>query len=164
MYEIYGKIIHAMGKYIKNNYPQSHIKIYNYRGHEETELNLHPNRAHIKFEINGNVYYMQFPSNGINLYKHGSQYFKTVVQNGKFSLDYYMEDSKTLCGVNDIDRVINGQITCEELAKRMVQTLFELPFTEKYVERRKTRVYNIYDDGYHYEYIQQPERFEKIWW
>ena len=116
--------------------------------------------TYISFSINGYYYYFQFDSNPF----FETLYQKVPIINGERSRDYYLEayndsniqkDCFLFCActeeeINNAAEIIyNNLMQCSKSGK--IKT-----------GRKRIKVNNTYDNGFHYEYVNNAERFEKI--
>ena len=114
--------------------------------------------CYISFVLDGFYYYYQLDSNPFFEF----YYIKTPVINGKYSRDAaLMEDRKDwlydcFLGIecSNADRVEAANIIFN-----MLMNASESPVIR---DKTRRRVHNTYNDGYHYETVYSPERFEKI--
>lgn len=114
--------------------------------------------GYITFVLENNYYYFSTDRNPFFPF----YYIKTPIKNNKYSKDACcMEDKKEWlfdcflswdCGDADI----------KEGAHLIFNMLCNAPFSQIIRDSKKTRVNNIYDDGYHYETIYAPERIAEI--
>jgi len=114
--------------------------------------------TYIEFVYNGHYYYVQYDENPF--FPH--HYIKTPVNNNKFSRDASLDELTNIC----YDALFDFETTPEtinECAADLFNKLTTLlPSTPIIRDGTKHRVKNYYNDGYHYETIYAPERFEKI--
>ena len=114
--------------------------------------------SYISFTLDGVYYYFQVDNNPFFPF----YYNKTRIVDGKHKLNTY---SAELDKAWLTDPVYCGIATDEEINSAAV-VLFELlkkaPLSRAYGERKRKRVYNRFDNRYHYEYITVAPRLEKI--
>lgn len=114
--------------------------------------------TYISFTFDGFYYYYQTDDNPFFEF----YYTKAVVVNGKYSRDCYLsKDNKDWIHDNLLSMRCN-ESDIDEAASAIFNMLISSKPSEKRCNRHKTRVPNIYNDGYHYEMVYEPERFEKI--
>lgn len=114
--------------------------------------------SYISFTFDGFYYYYQTEDNPFFEF----HYTKAVIANGKYSRDCYpSNDNKDWLHDNLLSMRCN-ESDIDEAANAIFNMLISSKPSEKYCNRHKTRVPNIYDGGYHYEMVYEPERFEKI--
>lgn len=89
-------------------------------------------------------------------------YSKVPVIDGKYSRDYYIENDKKEWFYDCLFDYECTEAETKEAAKFIFDMLINAPLSQKYVDTKRTIVSNIYDDGYHYENVRKPERFEAI--
>lgn len=114
--------------------------------------------GYIQFVFDNNYYYFSTDSNPFFPF----HYIKTPVKNNKYSNDACcMEDKKEWlydcflswnCSDADI----------KEGANMIFNMLCNAPFSEIIRDKRRQRVRNTYNAGYHYETIYAPERVAEI--
>ena len=113
--------------------------------------------SYITFVLDGIYYYMQYDSNF--LFPHS--YNKTPIVNGKYSRDSVTDELKEIvfdpmlsmdCSDNDIN----------EIAQILFDKLVALPCCPVQRDSTRHRVRNTYNNGYHYETVYSPERFDNI--
>lgn len=114
--------------------------------------------SYISFTLDG-VYYSYSVSDNPFFPFH---YSKTRIVDGKHKMNVYADE---LSKVWLTDPVYCGIATDEETTSAAV-VLFELlkkaPLSRAYGERKRQRVYNRFDNRYHYEYITVAPRIEAI--
>lgn len=116
--------------------------------------------TYISFSINGYYYYLQFDSNPF----FDTLYQKVPIINGERSRDYYLE------AYNDSNIQKDCFLFCactEEEINNAAEIIYNNLINGSISGKAKTRckrikVNNIYDNGFHYEYVNNAERFEKI--
>lgn len=114
--------------------------------------------GYITFILNENYYYFQTDSNPFFPF----YYIKTPVKNGRYSKDACcMEDKKEWL----FDCFLSWDC-CDADIKEGAHLIFNMlcnaSFSQIIRDSKKTRVNNIYNDGYHYETIYAPERIAEI--
>lgn len=142
------------GGYIASSYKVSMEKIdlINYQTGEKETSGYFGEWLFISFILNDDYYYVQFNSNPF----FEDRYEKQPVKNNMISRDVYLS---TMPDFFDY-KMTDDQI--KEAAHNLLLWLKDQKYSEKHIEYKKQRVYNLYDDGYHYEKIKVPERTEKI--
>ena len=106
----------------------------------------------ISFILNDDYYYVQFDSNPF----FEDRYEKQPVKNNMISRDIYLSTMPDFFDYKMTDEQV------KDAAHNLLLWLKDQKYSEKHVEYKKQRVYNLYDDGYHYEKIKVKERTEKI--
>lgn len=129
---------------------------------ELKQINNDPRRVthtgYIRFVFENNYYYFSTDSNPFFPF----HYIKTPVKNGKYSADACcMEDKKEwlfdcFFSWNCCDADI------KEAANLIFNMLCNAPYSEIMRDKRRERVRNTYNAGYHYETIYAPERVAEI--
>lgn len=138
------------------------IKVYSEKLAELEKVDNTPvavtHTSYISFVYNGFYFYYSVDNNPFFEF----YYIKTLVNNGKYSQDACLEKDKkewlfdcflsATCSKSDIKKAAN--------------LIFDMLVNAKpsIIRRdcKKQRVYNLYDNGYHYETIYSPERFVEI--
>lgn len=116
--------------------------------------------TYISFSINGYYYYFQFDSNPF----FETLYQKIPIINGERSRDYYLEEYSN----NHMQKDCFLFCTCAEeeinnAAETIYNNLMQCSKSGKVkTGYKRIKVNNIYDNGFHYEYVNNAERFEKI--
>lgn len=88
---------------------------------------------------------------------------KPVLNNEKVSWNYYASNLKEWlynAKADTLDYLSDNDI--KELADALFNELVNAPVSEHFREGKKQRVNNYYNNGYHYEMIYKPERYESI--
>ena len=114
--------------------------------------------TYINFVYEGYHYYYEISHNPFFEF----HYIKTPIVNGKYSCDRYMDndpkewflDCYLKCDCTEVER--------KEAANLIFNMLVNAQPSEHYRESKRVRVANLYDGGYHYENVQEPERFSTI--
>lgn len=142
------------GGYIASSYKANMEKIdlIEYETGEKETSGYFGEWLFISFILNDDYYYVQFDSNPF----FEDRYEKQPVKNNMISRDIYLS---TMPDFFDY-KMTDDQI--KEAAHNLLLWLKDQKYSEKYIEYKKQRVYNLYDDGYHYERIKIKERMEKI--
>ncbi len=118
-------------------------------------------RTYIQFVLGDIYYYFGFPDNPF----YDNYFTKTPVINGeKYSRNCYGTKDNKEWLFDSFWRVNCSQDDIKEAANLIFNMLINSKLSEKYRDGKKTRIPNFYDNGYHYETIYEPERFEKIEW
>ena len=114
--------------------------------------------SYISFTLDGMYYYFQTDDNPFFEF----YYQKTPVRNGKRSKDaYLMEFTKDwLYDCFFHAGCANADIV--EAANLIFNALVNAPISGIHRDGKKTRVPNTYNNGYHYETVYAPERFETV--
>lgn len=114
--------------------------------------------GYIQFVLENNYYYFSVDSNPFFPF----HYIKTPVKNNRYSKDACcMEDKKEWL----YDCFLSwdcGNAEIKEGANLIFNMLCNSQFSRIIRDGRKTRVNNLYDGGYHYETIYEPERIAEI--
>lgn len=114
--------------------------------------------SYITFIYEGIQYYYQTDNNPFFEF-----YFtKAPIKNNKVSLDIPLTEDKkewlydcfffACCSRDDI----------VEAANMIFNMLVSAPIEKPVIDKHKRRVTNLYDSGYHYEWIAEKERFQEI--
>lgn len=114
--------------------------------------------THISFVLDGFFYYYQTDDNPFFPF----YFFKTPVHNGKYSLDAvctedqkdWLYDCFMFCGCPDAD-IVEG-------ANMIYNMLVNSGCTRISRNYQRKRVPNLYDGGYHYENVYEPERLGTV--
>lgn len=114
--------------------------------------------THISFVLDGFFYYYQTDDNPFFPF----YFFKTPVRNGKYSLDAvctedqkgWLYDCFLFCGCPDAD-IVEG-------ANLIYNMLVNSGCTRISRSYQRKRVPNLYDGGYHYENVYEPERLGTV--
>lgn len=104
---------------------------------------------YIKIHLNNVYYYLQFDDNPFFPF-----YFNKIKldNNNSYSGDYCMEELKKEDWLFDcFFKAGAAHEDIKEAANLIYNQLMIVPFSIQYKEKK--RVYNLYDNGYHYEYI-----------
>lgn len=114
--------------------------------------------SYISFVLNDMYYYYQMDDNPFFEF----MYSKTPIRNGKRSANIYLsEDIKEWAKSYDLFKTLTD-MEVSDAATKILEMLLSAPISEVYRETKRTRVPNTYDDGYHYEMILEPERFNTV--
>lgn len=89
-------------------------------------------------------------------------YIKTNIIDGKYSKDVYAEEDKKEWLYDCFFSCDCPDAAIVEAANLIYNMLIMAKNSEKYRETTKKRVPNTYNDGYHFETVYTPERFEKV--
>ena len=131
---------------------------------ESKERNIKPvdvsHTSYISFILDGVYYYYQVDRNPL----FDFLYCKTPVVGDKYSRDACLEnDTKAWLWRYDCFKPLNDdEIT--QAANTLFEMLVKANFSVKRIDRSRIRVANTYNNGFHYEFKQNAERFEKITW
>jgi len=118
-------------------------------------------RSYIQFVLDNTYYYFSFPDNPFD----NSYFVKTpVIDGGKIIKDCYSCDDPKEWFFDSMWRIDCSRDDIKEAANIIFNMLMNSDYSKKYRDGRKTRVHNIYNDGYHYETVYRPERFESLTW
>lgn len=114
--------------------------------------------SYISFVLNNNYFYYRLDNNPFFEF----YYIKTPIKNNKRSLDAaMMEDEKTWL----YDCFFSWKCSDDDI-KQAAQLIFNMlcnaPFSDIIRDKRRERVRNTYNSGYHYETIYAPERIAEI--
>lgn len=148
--ELYN-IIKKEGGYIVYDWQEkiNPTYIYNYHDNDKLEIKTYF-ISYIHFVLDGYLYYIQLNDNPFFLGRFSKI---SIDQKGKASKDIYSDE---------LDMVyFDYKMTKEEIkesALKLYEYLVKAKPSKKYVERTKKRVPNIYNDGWHWEYVVKPER------
>lgn len=105
--------------------------------------------SYIHFMLDGTYYELSFDSNPFFPF----HFRKIKTENNKFTGDYYLEDftKDWLYDCFFSFRCCDADI--KEGAQLIFNALLNAKASAEYIERKKTRVPNVYNSGYHYETI-----------
>lgn len=114
--------------------------------------------TYIDFVIDNIYYYYQLPNNPF----FEILYLKTPIKDGKYSKNIYLTeinkdwlyDCFLKCGCSESD--------IKEAAYIIFNQLITTKESEIYRDCKRVRVPNTYSNGYHYEKIYEPERFQNV--
>lgn len=114
--------------------------------------------TYISFTHNNDFYYYQVSDNPFFEF----YYQKTHIKNGMYSRDAALvEDPKEWL----FDCFLSWGVSNEDI-KEAAQLIFNMLVAAKHTpimrDKKRRRVSNVYNNGYHYETIYSPEKFEKI--
>lgn len=142
------------GGYIVSSYKVSMEKIdlIDYETGEKETSGYFGEWLFISFVLNDDYYYAQFDRNPF----FGGKYEKQPLKGNTISRDVYLSAMPDFFDYNMNDEQI------KEAAHNLLSWLKDQKYSEKHIEYKKQRVYNLYDNGYHYERIKVKERTEKI--
>lgn len=139
------------------------IKAYKAEIDELKAINNDPvsvEHTYIQFVLDGNYYYFGFPDNPF----YENYFTKTPVIDGKITKDTYgVKDQKEWL-FDSLWRINCHKDDIIEAANLIFNMLVNAGYSEKYRDGKKQRVPNRYNDGWHYETIYRPERFESLEW
>lgn len=114
--------------------------------------------SHIGFVLNDTYYYYSIADNFLFPF----YYLKTPVKNGKYSADAGMEEASRTWLYDCFFTCECSQADCVEAAQIIFNELMNADNCKIIRDGKRTRVANTYNDGYHYEMVYKPERFNKI--
>lgn len=142
------------GGYIASGYKANMEKIdlINYETGEKEASGYFGEWLFISFVLNDDYYYVQFDRNPF----FEDKYEKQPLKGNAISRDVYLSAIP-----NFFDYVMTDE-QVKDAAHNLLLWLKNQKHSEKHIEYKKQRVYNFYDDGYHYEKIKVKERMEKI--
>ena len=117
--------------------------------------------TYIKFIYNGYVYYIEFPSNvfdDICVSKRECKNFVTTQRSYMTKLESSCEIMEQMCSEQEYNTSMY-----EDIAEKIISEIISMKMN-LYVERKKVRVSNVYNTGYHYESVVVPfsEKFYAI--
>lgn len=128
------------------------------RNCKDTEPIMVTHTSYISFVLNDVYYYYQVEDNPFFPF----YYIKTLIKNGKYSMDAASEESKKgwlvdsfwgqHCDESDIRHA--AECVFNELSESRMSTVIR--------NTHKTKVPNRYNDGWHWENVPEPERIGKI--
>lgn len=112
--------------------------------------------SYISFVLDGFYYYFELDSNPF----FPAHFIKTpIAEDGKRSLDAYLEDSKKEWAFDSfIVGFYASKDDVKEAANILLNELRTAPACKIYRESEKRRVPNYYNNGWHYETVTKPER------
>lgn len=143
------------GGYMASSYKtkMEKIELINYESKKKETESYFGEWLFITFILNNEYYYVSFDENQF----FEDNYTKQSVVNNTISRDVYM---------NNIPKIFfKYKMTDEEIkkaSKNLLEWLKNQKYSKKHREYKRQRIYNLYDDGYHYEKIPVRERIEKI--
>lgn len=115
--------------------------------------------TYISFILDNTYYYVELNDNPF----FDFHYQKTPINNGIISKDAYLEElDKSFLWDNFLRVGEVAQADYIESANILFNTLISAPCSEKYRDKKRVRVPNTYNGGYHYETVYEKERTEKI--
>lgn len=114
--------------------------------------------SYISFTLDGMYYYFQTDDNPFFEF----YYQKTPVRNGKRSKDAYLMEFTKDWLYDCFFRVGCANADIAEAANLIFNALVNAPISGIHRDGKKTRVPNTYNNGYHYETVYAPERFETV--
>lgn len=161
----FSRILSKLAEIVENNggrvKPLNHAIIqnrdYSPEERESTEIVV-THTSYISFVLDDFYYYYQADSNPFFPF-----YFsKRSIVNGKYSRDVYLDhDTKEWCFDCFFSKsCCNADVT--EAANLIFNMLSNAAPSQACRERKRQRVPNTYNGGYHYETVYKPERFAKI--
>lgn len=103
----------------------------------------------IHFMLDGIYYELSFDCNPFFPF----HYRKVKTENNKYSGEYYCEELKKDWLFDCFFSFHCSESDINQGAKLVFDELRAAPVAKEYIERKKTRVPNLYDGGYHYETI-----------
>ena len=114
--------------------------------------------SYISFVLNDVYYYYQVDDNPFFPF----YYIKTPIKNGKYSMDAALEETKkgwlidSFWGQHCSESNIHcaAEFVFNELSKARMSTVIR--------DFKRTKVPNLYDDGWHWEKVYKPERIGTI--
>lgn len=128
------------------------------RNCKDTEPIKVTHTSYISFVLNDVYYYYQVDDNPFFPF----YYIKTPIKNGKYSMHAALEETKKgwlidsfwgqHCSESDIQCA--AEFVFNELSKARMSTVIR--------DFKRTKVPNLYDDGWHWEKIYEPERIGTI--
>ena len=125
---------------------------------KESEFIPVTHTTYIKFLYKDVVYYFQIDRNPFFPF----YYSKALVKNGKFSKDTYLEEfSKEWLK----DCFFTSDTTSADIRQAALSIFDDLKkanLSKIYRDKQRTRVANIFNDGWHWETVYNPERMEKV--
>lgn len=127
-----------------------------------TVLNSDPVRVthtnYITFVYDGFYYYYQVDDNPF----FDFYYRKTKLNGNKYSRNVYLEKDKKEWVFDCLFSYECTQAERKEIANLIFNYLVSAKESERYREKEKIMVPNVYNDGYHYETVCKPERMETV--
>lgn len=115
------------------------------------------NANYLQFYFNRNIYYIQLEENPF--FPHKIQKMPCS-DDLKVSYNYYLEDLKDDFLQNIDEYSYMTDETIKEIAAKLFKQLKECRQSE--VVTQKKRVNNLYDSGYHYEYIKEKRNYQQF--
>ena len=125
---------------------------------EEAEPIIVTHTSYISFILDETYYYYQIDSNPF----FDFYYNKTPIKNGKRSRDAGLEADKKEWLYDCFFNSNCGQPDIVEAANLIFNMLCNAPMSKIIRDKRKQRVANTYNDGWHFETVYAPERLEKV--
>lgn len=115
--------------------------------------------SYISFVLENTYYYFQLDDNPLFEFL----LVKTPIKNGKYSRDAALEETEKDwledCFLK-LERAPEKDI--EEAAKKIFDMLVSSKNSSIILDKRRVRVQNLYNSGYHYETIYEKERFASV--
>lgn len=107
--------------------------------------------SYIHFALDNYYYELSFDNNPFFPF----HYRKIKLNNNQFTGDFYLEEftKEWLCDCLFSYNCNNNEI--KEISNMIFNALCSAPAVGEYIESKKTRVPNTYDDGWHYETIRK---------
>ena len=115
---------------------------------------------YIKFTLDDIFYYLQIEDNPLFDWLT----YKTPVINDRYSKDVCAErvDFDVVDVMMPYGSMSINDATATLVANKILMSLEEMPCGEKYREKERVMVPNLYNEGFHYEIKFKEERYEKI--
>lgn len=114
--------------------------------------------GYISFVLDDIYYYYQTSDNPFFPF----HYIKTPVINGKISKDAVLEEDPKEWLFDCVFSFNLGENDVKEIANMIFNMLYNAKNSTKRRDGKRIRVPNTYSDGYHYETIYTPERWESV--
>lgn len=156
------RILTELAKIVTNNggrvKPTNTAIISDRSAKEEAEPITVTHTSYISFVLNETYCYYQVDANPFFEF----YYQKTPIKNGKRSRDAGAEADKKEWLFDCFFGSNCGQQDIVEAANLIFETLCNAPLSKIIRDKRKQRVSNTYNDGWHFETEYAPERLEKV--
>ena len=156
------RIISELANIVKNHggrvRPTNTAIISDRSAKEEAEPITVTHTTYISFVLNETHYYYQVNDNPF----FDFYYSKTPIKNGMRSRDAGLEADKKEWLFDCFFGSNCEQQDVIEAANLIFNMLCNAPMSEIIRDKRKQRVANTYDDGWHFETVYTPERLEKV--
>lgn len=115
--------------------------------------------SYITFTLDNMLYYYDTDDNPFFEF----HYKKTpIAKDGTVSRDAYLMEDKKEWLYDCFMRFDTSDADRKEAANLIYNMLVKAPVSEIYREKRRMRVPNMYNNGYHYETVYEKERREKV--
>lgn len=114
--------------------------------------------SYISFVLENTYYYFQLDDNPFFEFL----LVKTPIKNGKYSKDAALEETKKDWLEDDFLKIGCSEKAIEDAAKSIFDMLVSSKNSSIILDKKRVRVQNLYNSGYHYETIYEKERFASV--